>query len=154
MAVRIIEMLMKKWLTIVVVFIVIGSVSSVLIYKFVYNKPHPDFTKEEVTVRLAANDLYDAYVQDKQVADSLYTGKMMEIYGTYTSLEEEAAEKVIVFVFETSMFGDAGIRCVLLDGQEGDNLQEGAEVQIKGYCSGYNETDVILEKCSIIKDTK
>jgi len=30
-------------------------------------------------------------------------------------------------------------------------LQKDQMVTIKGYCTGYNDTDVILEKCSIIK---
>jgi len=26
----------------------------------------------------------------------------------------------------------------------------GSDVKLKGYCTGYNETDIIMEKCSII----
>jgi hypothetical protein len=57
-----------------------------------------------------------------------------------------------VFVFEQGDFGDEGIRCTMLPKYnfEAGKLQPDVEIKVKGYCTGYNETDVILEKCSII----
>jgi hypothetical protein len=51
------------------------------------------------------------------------------------------------------MFGDEGIRCIMLQNQN-KKLQGFASqdiITIKGYCTGYNDTDVIIEKASIIK---
>jgi hypothetical protein len=58
----------------------------------------------------------------------------------------------MVFVFDEGMFGAEGVRATFLPkyNEKVKNLILGASVTIKGYCTGYNETDVILEKASII----
>ena len=60
---------------------------------------------------------------------------------------------IAVFVFNQGMFGDEGVRCTMLHGQTklAANISKGNTVKIKGFCSGYNDTDVILEKCSLIQ---
>jgi hypothetical protein len=57
-----------------------------------------------------------------------------------------------VFIFDEGMFGEEGVRCTMLDSQNEkmDKDHAGTEVRVKGYVTGYNDTDVILEKCSII----
>jgi hypothetical protein len=49
------------------------------------------------------------------------------------------------------MFGDEGIRCAMLP-NHAQNIASfiGSDVRLKGYCTGFNETDVIMEKCSIV----
>jgi len=66
----------------------------------------------------------------------------------------ETADSLViaVFVFNQGDFGDEGIRCTMMKkfNDEANRLQPDGEIIVKGYCTGFNETDVILEKCSLI----
>ena len=59
---------------------------------------------------------------------------------------------IIVFAYESGMFGDEGIRCSLLPKyyMQSKEINNKEEITIKGYCTGYNETDVIIEQSSLI----
>jgi hypothetical protein len=59
---------------------------------------------------------------------------------------------IVVFALGEGMFGDEGIRLTMLDNhsQAAIALLKDASATLKGYCTGYNGTDVILEKCSIV----
>ena len=72
--------------------------------------------------------------------------------GKLSKIEASDSLVTAVFVFGQGDFGDEGIRCSMLPKYsfEAGKLQPDGEIKVKGYCTGYNETDVILEKCSII----
>ncbi len=61
----------------------------------------------------------------------------------------EAVDSLViaVFVFEEGVFGDQGIRCNILPQHQGPAkaISKEEPVVLKGYCAGYNGTDVILE---------
>ena len=54
------------------------------------------------------------------------------------------------------MFGDEGIRCIMLPNQNELMKKYGTStlITIKGYCTGYNDTDVIIEKASVVGPDK
>ena len=87
-------------------------------------------------------------------ASDEYNGKVLEIYGKPSGIEENDSLVIVTFVFDKGMFGDEGVRCTMLD-KYNDNalaLNLDDNITIKGFCSGYNETDVILEHCSIVNN--
>jgi hypothetical protein len=51
------------------------------------------------------------------------------------------------------LFGDEGIRCTMLSkfNEKAKDLVDNTNVKLKGYCTGYNDTDVIIEKCIIVE---
>ena len=63
---------------------------------------------------------------------------------------------IVVFEFSQGMFGPEGIRCTLLPEHnlDANGWKAGGEMLVKGFCTGYNDTDVILEKCILIKGLK
>jgi len=131
---------------------ILGILSAFYVYEYVINKPHPDYEKIEPVYIILAADLFDSYRDDRLAAEKKYNGQIIQLNGTCDRFEQKDSLLVGVFVFEQGMFGEEGIRCTLLDSQKEsieDNLT-GQEVRIKGLVTGYNETDVILEKCSII----
>ena len=142
---------MKKWIKIVAILAIFGIVAGVAGYFFVYNKPHANYEKMDADFSLNASDLFNEFKTNKSVAEPKYPGKVVEIKGTLTKVEEADSLVIAVFVFDQGMFGDEGIRCTMLPKYKDQlkNTQTGSQAQLKGYLTGYNDTDVILEKCSI-----
>ncbi len=143
---------MKTWIKIALGLVIIGIIAILLVYKFVYNKQHPDYENIEPAFNVTAQDLYQAYKTNKEVAAVKYNGKMIALTGKLSKIEAADSLVIAVFAFTQGDFGDEGIRCTVLKkfNDAADKLQPDGEVKLKGYCTGYNETDVILEKCSII----
>jgi hypothetical protein len=143
---------MKLWIKIIIGLIVIGIIAIFLVYRFVYNKSHPDYENIEASITLNAQDLYQAYKNNTVNASAQYNGKVIALIGKLSKIESADSLVTAVFVFSQGDFGDEGIRCTMLPkfNHEANKLQPDGEIKIKGYCTGYNETDVILEKCSLI----
>jgi hypothetical protein len=143
---------MKMWVKILLGLALLGVVALFLIYKFVYNKQHPDYENIEADFSVTAQDFYQEYKTNKEAASARYNGKVIMITGSLNKVEVVDTLVTVVFVFAQGDFGDEGVRCTMLPkyNDAGSKLQPDGEVKLKGYCTGYNETDVILEKCSII----
>ena len=102
---------------------------------------------------LTAEELYHTFVTDRVASGEKFNGKMVAISGILNHVEATDSMTIGVFVFDHGMFGDEGIRCIMLEKYKEDQkkFQAGNNITIKGFCSGYNNTDVILEYCSIYK---
>jgi hypothetical protein len=141
---------MKMWLKVLIGLAVLGVCASVLVYFFVYNKPHPDYENLKPDFVINAEDLYKSFMIDKTGSEKIYNGKVLQVDGKVSKTEVNDSLAVAVFVFDQGPFGDAGIRCSfpLKFRDEVKKLVPDGSVRIKGYCTGYNDTDVILEECS------
>ncbi|MCX6251599.1 MAG: hypothetical protein NTX61_12700 [Bacteroidetes bacterium] len=135
--------------------ILIGIIAAILIYKFVIYRPQPNFENLKPDYSMNASDLYNAFKKDKVVSESKYAGKMVEISGSLTRVEASDTLSVAVFGFAQGMFGDEGVRCTVLPKfrMEVKKLIPGGTLKIKGYCEGFNDTDVIMEHCSLEANT-
>ena len=131
----------------------VGVIALILVYVFIYNKPHPDFEAIKPDFTLNAADLYNSYITDRKSSEEKFNGKVIELQKTLSKVEVTDSTVIAVFVFNQGMFGDEGIRCSMLKNyhDETRSLLPQSRVRIKGFCSGYNETDLILEQSSIIK---
>jgi len=143
---------MKKWIKILLIAAGLGFAGLLYIWFFVYNKPHQDIEKATPDFVISSKECYNHYINGNNTEQNNYTGKVLQLTGVPSSIEVGDSLVVVVFVFNTGMFGDEGIRCTMLpkhaENTKSMNLTN--KVTIKGYCSGYNETDVILEQCSIV----
>jgi hypothetical protein len=146
--------MMSKWFKIILILLALGTLTAALVFKFVYNKPHPDFEEEQAIFSLEVEEIYDSYKKNHVLADEMYLGQVVELKGEISTIEESDGLLIVSFVFEEGMFGDEGVRCTFLDNQKQDAslLKVGEQIILKGYCTGYNDTDVILEKCSFVKN--
>jgi hypothetical protein len=142
---------MKTWKKILVVLIALGITGAVLGYKFIYNKPHRNYEKASADYSLIGSELFSQFKTSTQQASERYTGKVLEISGRLSNVETPDSLTIAVFTLAEGMFGDEGIRCAMLP-NHAQNISQyiGTDVRLKGYCTGYNETDVIMEKCSIV----
>lgn len=143
---------MNKWLKIFIGLILIGIIAGGLGYKFIYNKPHKNYEKATPDYGLTTFELFTEYRNDRQVSEQKYNGKVIVIAGIVDKVEMAGDMTIAVFVLEEGMFGDEGIRCTMLPNYAEDIKSFiGKNIKLKGYCTGYNDTDVILEKSSIIE---
>lgn len=144
---------MNKTIKIILALAVVGLLATMYIWFFVYNKPHLDVAHAKADFTLSAEQLYTEFKQDKDKTGTQYNGKVLLINGSLTKVEEADSVHTAIFVFEQGMFGDQGVRCSLLPDQfdKAKSLPAGTSVALKGYCTGFNDTDVILEKCSFVE---
>lgn len=140
-----------KIVKILLTLFVLAVIAGLAAYQFVYNKPHTNYEEASPAFTLQAQDFYQAFTEDREQAEETYNGKVIEFTGTLDILEENQDFHTAVFVFDDGLFGPEGIRCTMLD-HHTQNLAErtGETVQIKGFCSGFSGSDVIMEHCSII----
>ena len=143
---------MKLWIKIILGLALAGIAAALLIYHFVINKPQPDFEKMKPAYSLDAGPFYKEFKTSKQNAQKLYNGKVIVITGKLSRVESSYSLTIAVFVFNQGMFGDEGIRCTILKKfiPDAKKLKPDGITRIKGYCTGFNDSDVIMEHCSIV----
>ena len=144
---------MNKWLKIFVILAFIVLIAAGLVWKFVINKPHADIEKSTPAYSLSTQDLWKQYNQSLRLSDSLYTGKVIEITGKLGKVDKVDSLVYLVFIMEPDPdFGNKTIRCEMLPkfNEASALIQPEAVIKIKGYCAGYDQTDLKLSKCSII----
>lgn len=143
---------MKKLLIIALVLLLLAAAAAFIVYKYVYNKPHPDYEKARAEVSVQAETLWTDFTMNKENADEMYTGKMVALEGMIDHVEEVDDMIILVYVFNQGIFGDEGIRVSMLPQFQNEALEisPSGPVNIKGLCTGYNGIDVIIEKGSIV----
>lgn len=143
---------MKKWMKTLLVLIGLGVAAAVAMYVFVYNKPHTDYARAKPEIVADARACFDEFVNNRSQAEQKYNGKIVQLSGEITRIEKNDTLMVLVFVFNEGVFGDEGVRCTMLPGFSATaEVQPGERVAVKGLLTGYNETDVIMENCSVVK---
>jgi len=142
---------MKKLLKIGAGLAVLGILAAVYVWFFVYNKPHRDYQNAEADFIVSAETCYNQYAGNAEKSKQ-YLDKVLQVEGIPSSIESTDSTVIVVFAFSSGMFGDEGIRCIMLPNQHDktNNLVLTENISIKGYCTGYNGTDVILEHCSLV----
>jgi len=143
---------MKKIDLIALVLIILAGAAAFFVYKYVYNKPHPDYVKEKADLTIAAKRLWVDYSMNKDIADPKYTGKIIEVVGSIMRVESVDNMVIVVFAYKKGDFGDEGIRVTMLPAyhQAAKGINPFKNVTIKGLCTGYNGQDVIMEDGSIV----
>nr|NQU94359.1 hypothetical protein [Bacteroidota bacterium] len=143
----------QTWKKIIIGLVLIGIVAAIFVYQFIYNKPHPDYEKADAEYSLAASELFFNCREDGNASVEKYTGKVLEVSGILQNIEVIDTLVVAVFVFDEGMFGSEGVRVTMLPKYHKAIKQHPIlqKITLKGFCAGYNDTDVILEKGSIVK---
>lgn len=140
---------MKKLMKIVGILVIVGILAATYGWFFVYNKPHKNYEKAKPQAVLSATDCFESFTGN----GNTLTGQVLQIEGALSYVEEQDSMVIVVFVFNEGMFGDEGIRCTMLPkyNEAALAMNSSNKIDIKGLCTGYNGTDVILEHCSFVK---
>ncbi|MDR4988881.1 MAG: hypothetical protein RG741_08610 [Bacteroidales bacterium] len=141
---------MKKWHIVLPALAMTGIVAAAALYFLVYNKPHPDYEKAKPDYVLSAEAFYRSFVDDEMAANSKFTGSIVVIDGQLAEVEQLDDLVIVTFVFDEGFFGGEGVRCTMLERHHATALElvPGQQVTIKGLCTGFTGSDVILEHCS------
>ncbi len=144
---------MKTWAKVLLTLATLGIIAATAVYFFVYNKPHTNFERAKPDFTISAENLYKAFIYDHVAAEKEYNARVIQITGILNDLEFTDDRVFAIFAFGDGMFGPEGIRCTLLDNHNSalSDGDIGKDVTIKGFCSGFTGTDVILEHCSVLK---
>jgi hypothetical protein len=136
---------MKK--TLLILFAVLFITAGVTWF-YVFHKPKTDYKKTAPDYTVNAEQLYKTYIARN---GNKYNGKVLSISGIANNAEYTDSIITVIFVFNEGMFGDEGIRCSFLPEYNNrlKNITFPAQINIKGFCAGYNETDIIMEYCSL-----
>jgi len=135
---------MKKILILFTILFIISG----FIWFYVFHKPKPNYKKATPDYTVTAKQLYKEYTSGN---GNKFTGKVIAVSGIADNIENSDSIITVVFVFNEGMFGDEGIRCSFLP-EYNNKLKESrfpAQINFKGFCAGYNESDVIIEYCSL-----
>lgn len=143
---------MNKWIKILIVLFIVGIIAAGLGYKFIYNKPHTNYEITKTDFTMNAIDLFQQYKVHTTHAQVKYNGSVIEVSGILSKIETAGELTIGVFALEEGTFGDEGIRCTMLE-NHAEKIYDyiGKQITLKGYCTGYNDTDVVFEKCSVIQ---
>jgi len=132
---------------------ILGIIAAILVYFFVYNKQQPDYAVADPDYTLSGTELFEAFKADPVAAGEKYNGKVLALQGILNSVERTDSLTIAVFAIEEGMFGDEGIRFAFIPKYADEILSTPPQTQvtIKGFCTGFNDTDVIMEHCSLVK---
>lgn len=145
---------MKKLFKIALILAVTGGIAAALVWKLYVNKAHNDIDTATPAFTMATEEIWKQYTENARMADSLYTGKVIELSGKLSRIDKNDSLVSVIFVMDAdSMFGDKTISCMMYKkhNNEAIALLPGAQVKIKGYCTGYNDPDIKFNKCSFVK---
>jgi hypothetical protein len=142
---------MKKWIKILAVLAVIGIAAVSYVYVFVYNKAHPDYAQLEPKISLTAEHCFTTFRTNESEANERFVGKMIQLSGNLNQIEHAEDQTIFYFILSEGMFGNEGVRVSMLPHEQLSNITAGENITLKGFCTGYNQTDVILEHGSVIQ---
>jgi DNA/RNA endonuclease YhcR with UshA esterase domain len=141
---------MKTFLKIILILFAILLIAALSFYFFVYNKPHVDYLQSEVEIEIHATELFLEYVSNPLAAAKKYNGKVLLVTGTVNQIEQADELMIAVMVLDDGFFGPEGVRFSLLEKQK-EKIKIGELISLKGFCTGYTGSDVILEHVSVFE---
>lgn len=140
---------MKKYIALVVLVAIVAA--GVYAYKIYTDKVESlEDAKADATV--TATELIAAFEKDSATANRLYLGKVIAVSGIIKDIEQESGS--VVLGNEGSM---SSVRCSVDSNfvKSIVTLNQGSQITIKGFCTGYNAddlglgSDVVLNRCVV-----
>ena len=133
---------MKKAMLIIGILAVAGAGIG---YK-IYNKPHKDIKSAKADISLNAAELFSAYEQDENAANTKFLDKTVQITGTVQEVKKDDDGNMGITLDGGGMM--FGVTCKLdpLSEHKRTKFEVGETVTFKGICTGML-MDVVIERC-------
>lgn len=138
----------KKNKILLISFALILIISIAYLYKE-YNRAPADLTNVNPVEKLQADQLMKAFEKDEKMANQTYSGKVVEVTGEISSINN-VADSLVSILLETGNPMHQ-ISCTLAPSEIPKIEKYGPNqmITIKGFCTGYL-MDVELNRCVII----
>lgn len=128
---------MRK-LLIVLVFILLGAI---LVYLYIFHKPHRDIVGEKASLEISANTLIEHYEQSTDSANAVYLDQVVLLEGE------------VVEVDSASITMAPGVFCHLHSEADISSIKSGDVVKVKGRVVGFDDLfgEVRMDNCKLVK---
>lgn len=116
---------------------------------YLYNKPHQNMEQADADLSIAADQLFKAFSEDENAANTAYLNKVVQVSGKVrSSLDENGITSVML------ESGDemSGVICQMdeLNDNQRKEFSAGEDVTFKCMCTGML-MDVVLVRCVEVK---
>jgi hypothetical protein len=120
------------------------------VFFMLYNKPHRSVKGEEPAFDLSVSQLIEAFSNDETGADSMYTGKVIQVTGPLRNMIRNDSTLILVLGGDEELMG---VSCYMERSQiaRSENLRQGESITIKGFCNGML-MDVVLDNGILVRD--
>lgn len=130
---------------IIMILLAIGLAGGIYGY-LQWTKPHKDLNKANEDFKVSATDLFTQFSTDEAKANVQYLDKVIKVCGKVAVISTTEGGKTSVQLDTGDPIG--GVMCELNANTAKESIKEGAEICMKGLCSGYL-SDVVLNDCVI-----
>lgn len=129
--------------------LLIAIIGGIAYYSFL-NVPKVSAKADPVDITMPASQLFQAYTGDQERGDKLYIGKIFEVTGTVTEISADEQGAPVVLFGTDDAFG--GVLCTFELGEKEKiaTIQTGAEIKVKGICTGMI-MEVVLNRCTLVE---
>ncbi|WP_111684472.1 OB-fold protein [Winogradskyella tangerina] len=130
---------MKRKKLIILAILIVALISAAFVYNYVFNGEHRNIAEEEVSIQIAAEEIFAEFQADETIATSKYLDKVVAITGEISLVETSALSlnDIIQVSFIEGTMPDVKLKNT---------------VTVKGRCVGYDELleMVKIDQASVI----
>ncbi len=129
--------------------VIIIALVAAYVWFFVYNKPHENIEEAKTDYSVTLPEIVSEYVGAFDSSNSKYNGKVIEISGAVDRVEPNDSISSIVF----KAGGDYEIFCEVYPryNKEAKGIKANEKIIVKGFVSGAEQPDEMLEISGIIR---
>ncbi len=124
--------LLHKIIRVLTIILALVLIAYVIILKW----PQASVKSKNVDASISATEIYKAFSEDEQAAQTKYLGKVVQVSGIIDEMYEDEDGAMVVILRSSS---SEPIAVITLESGESENLKkyrEGQAIEIKALCSG------------------
>jgi hypothetical protein len=124
-------------------------IGGLLVFKFAQPKPPLDIHSAATVITVNAVKLYAEFEANETVANATYVGKVIEVSGVLSAVEQDDTGGYILNLKADNPLGQ--ITCNLAPNEKSPSLESAINqrLTVKGVCTGYL-FDVVIDNATII----
>ncbi len=130
----------------ILVFLVLAFIAAAAAWVYTFRKSDTNVASDKTEVTIGASELLRAYEMNEDSATLKYYDKVILVTGTVSSVSKDTSG-FSVYLKEKDAI--SGVLCRFdISGYDSSRVIPGAQIRVKGICSGYL-MDVQMNRCSI-----
>jgi hypothetical protein len=130
----------------ILVFLVLAFIAAAAAWVYTFRKSETNVASDKTEVTIKAQELLRAYEMNEDSAKMKYYDKVIVVSGTVSSVSKDSSG-FSVYLKEKEAI--SGVLCRFdISGYDSARVIPGAQLSVKGICSGYL-MDVQMNRCSI-----